>query len=524
MSRQWAIVLLAATFGFALQVPLQAPIDQTLASESRNASRWRFDAPLSSTNTTSNLIFDGVSSLLQQWGNTRYRNGHNIVPVTIPVGTIFYHGTTQKVVPTTPEWVATDPEHAYPFCQVAEGEKGCWSLTVAAARPLNILYFDGASAAKLYGPLDTQDLIAFGEVIDNPERAFEEYTRIERLCSWGKKYNLDGFMRMGVDFELMICDFQSSFEVVSFVKLVPGFPPPPAVLKKPSLAAFRMLEAGQMHNHFPGETRAQLDLTRLVSLYDTELFPSLVKGREGQERWFHRAAGIGKDDRERLMQHLDDVLSAKPSRSNIDWTSIYRVVIHRYADRLEVLQSMFQSKPPASEIVGRAKKTVDVFEYVESMLYPYILYGVEPPSSTAHQNGGSHDWAIPVFERCATLNTAFISSKVTLSSSEKLLLRAVNDVLYEICRALVGIWAEGREIGYGGNPEIEERRNSLTDHGTLGKWENEVDKLISWLDWSVMIKCRPTCGFEVRDPICFAPRAHFFTGDVLPPYLAFLAS
>ncbi|KAJ6507653.1 hypothetical protein DFH09DRAFT_276670 [Mycena vulgaris] len=31
-------------------------------------------------NATGHLIFDTVSSLLQHWPNTRYRNGHNIIP------------------------------------------------------------------------------------------------------------------------------------------------------------------------------------------------------------------------------------------------------------------------------------------------------------------------------------------------------------------------------------------------------------------------------------------------------------
>jgi hypothetical protein len=39
-------------------------------------------------NATDNLIFTTVASFLQQWPNTRYRNGHAIVRGTIPVGTV----------------------------------------------------------------------------------------------------------------------------------------------------------------------------------------------------------------------------------------------------------------------------------------------------------------------------------------------------------------------------------------------------------------------------------------------------
>lgn len=47
--------------------------------------------PLSiNTDETSNLVFTSVASLLQQWANTRYRNGHTIVKGAIPVGVVMY--------------------------------------------------------------------------------------------------------------------------------------------------------------------------------------------------------------------------------------------------------------------------------------------------------------------------------------------------------------------------------------------------------------------------------------------------
>jgi len=122
--------------------------------------------------------------------------GHTIVPATIPVGTILYHGTTKNEVPTTPEWVATDHEHAYLFCQGTES-KGCWELTLAVTRPLRVLYFDGSSAAKTVGTMDAQDIIAFGKAED--AGIFRENKRILALCEWGRKYGLDGFMRMEMD-------------------------------------------------------------------------------------------------------------------------------------------------------------------------------------------------------------------------------------------------------------------------------------------------------------------------------------
>ena len=120
--------------------------------------------------------------------------GHNLVLGVIPVGSLLYHGTFRNQIPNTPEWTATDPEHSYMFCRNLESDTGCWHLTLAATRPLKVLYFDGSSAAKMdNGPMDSQDLVIWKEV--RPEWSFREGERIARLCEWGSKYGIDGFVR-----------------------------------------------------------------------------------------------------------------------------------------------------------------------------------------------------------------------------------------------------------------------------------------------------------------------------------------
>lgn len=131
------------------------------------------------------------------------------MPATIPTGTLLYFGTPEPEIPKDPDWLAMDPELSYMFCGVpapfpssnsslAEPndapKNGGWHLTFAATRPLKLLYFDGSSAAKLLdGSLDSQDLITWGGVRE--DLVNEERERIETLCSWGKNYDLDGFVR-----------------------------------------------------------------------------------------------------------------------------------------------------------------------------------------------------------------------------------------------------------------------------------------------------------------------------------------
>lgn len=115
------------------------------------------------------------------------------MPGIVPVGTLLYHGRGDSNLPTVPEWTATDPEHSYIFCR-STTTGGCWHLTLVAARPLKVLYFDGSSAAKMRdGPMDTQDIVSWGGVF--PDRYFDERGRLTDLCKWGKPLGVDGFLR-----------------------------------------------------------------------------------------------------------------------------------------------------------------------------------------------------------------------------------------------------------------------------------------------------------------------------------------
>ena len=128
--------------------------------------------------------------------NPTKKLGHTIVPGTIPIGTLLYHGSAKKgEIPRTPEWTAIDPEHSYFFCVGTPEDPGCWLLTLVATRPLRVLYFDGSSAAKFHagGSMDSQDVLVWGEV--RRKWLFEEDKRLGDLCKWGEQYGIDGYVR-----------------------------------------------------------------------------------------------------------------------------------------------------------------------------------------------------------------------------------------------------------------------------------------------------------------------------------------
>ncbi len=99
-----------------------------------------------------------------------------MVPATIPIGTISYHGRMGDHVPDVPEWLAFDIDHTYIFCF-----SSCYVISLRAKRDLRLLYFDGSSAAEMDdGPLDSQDMVAWGK--PEPEKYMSEDERIKALC------------------------------------------------------------------------------------------------------------------------------------------------------------------------------------------------------------------------------------------------------------------------------------------------------------------------------------------------------
>ncbi|KAJ6571101.1 hypothetical protein B0H19DRAFT_937538 [Mycena capillaripes] len=505
------------------QIPLQTAANNTTILPSY--SLWADLDAHPDAHSTGHLIFDTVNSLSQHWPNTRYRNGHNIIPGTVPVGTLLYHGRGDKNLPTVPDWTATDPEHAFQFCSDGLGNAsvtGCWQLTLVTTRPLKVLYFDGSSGANMRGDgtLDAQDLLIWGKV--DPARWRDDWARLHDLCTWGRKFGLDGYVRMEMDFEVMLCDFSIGVELLSADylaawtsrHLTPGpdlpYSPRDKIPSAIDILQFEVIRAGGWHNHYPGESRIVLDMTRFISFYDISLAPSLVSHREGQERWDHRLQNISAADLVAVNTRLEQVLSPEISESGsgIDWKTQYRVLVDRYADRLELLEYLLNTTTP-DNLDERARL---IQTQLRIILTPYILSSarpVRPISASAHITDNA--WARPVWHGCATKHTGHIHGSAALSlkltASERLLLRALDETNREICRVVVRMWAAGVHAGLDPLLPREADNTPSENQLVLDAWRMNLSVLMRWLDWGVWVKCRPACGSE---EMCYLPTWPFF--------------
>ncbi|KAJ7792108.1 hypothetical protein B0H14DRAFT_3160481 [Mycena olivaceomarginata] len=500
------------------QIPLQTSSDN-MATVSPLDSKWTDLTARADANATSQLIFDSVTSILQHWTHTRYRNGHSIIPGTVPVGTLLYHGRGDNQLPTVPEWTAIDPEHSFPFCGIWGGsntDSGCWQLTMVATRPLKVLYFDGSSAANLRdaGTLEAQDLLVWGKF--DPERWVDERERIDDLCAWGKDFGIDGYLRMEMDLALSWFSADNlaswwtnpttSSLLRSTSRSTPDFHPPASsdsldpLDDDPSFPAgdifrFETVRAGSWHNHYPGETRIILDLTGLISFYDTTLAPSLVSARQGTERWDHRLADISPADLTAIKSRLSEALTREPNAgSGVDWRSLYRVVLERYSERLELAYT-------------------DAVACHADTLHPLHFASHAAGISSSVDSTGNDSWALPVWQGCATRHTAHIHADTDLqsrlTSSERLLLRTLDETNREICRVVVRMWVAGVHAGLDTLIPLEDNQAAADPLLVVQEWRLEAGALMKWLDWGVWVKCRPACGVE---EICYLPTWPYFRG------------
>ncbi|KAF8699832.1 hypothetical protein RHS03_06869, partial [Rhizoctonia solani] len=478
-----------------------------------------------------NHIFFRLATLLQHWPNTRYPSGSSIIPGSIPVGTTLYYGRGDAAIPSEPDWLAFDPEHATIFTGGSNGRL----FTFVTTRSLRVVYFDGAGGAKLLsGALDTQNLLAWGRIRN--QTIFEEQALINDLCQWGKAFSIDGYVRMEMDFEIMYCDFHQGIEVVSSLHIlptegghVPGEPQDETNLFNRSLTSpstrFRLrsleesrpphwrgalssltervseiFQAAAWHGRAPGEVRVRLDVARLVTLYDPAL-RSGIQLRRGLEKVQHRGKGLSQEDIDTFRGWVaNSVRSDAPVSSGVDWLALTTVIMDRYVSRLEYLRLLLNPdsiSPNATAIVEGARAQLMI------MLMPDLTPDTIPNdtaladsgaearySQTSMDKSRTHEWVKPILEHCSSYLVSHLPHK-TFTREERTLYAGVQGTLYEICRVLSLLWSEAYD------PLPDTKPTDLVD-----RWRTRVDKLMQWLDWPMWNKCTPECDL---DSICFIP-------------------
>ncbi|KAE9388285.1 hypothetical protein BT96DRAFT_947740 [Gymnopus androsaceus JB14] len=447
----------------ASQIPFVALQEASIAAgsnfslkSSENGESWDINV-LPNENATGHLVFETVNSFMQHWPNTRYRNGHTIIPGIVPTGTVLYHGRSDANTPTGPEWTATDPEHSYFFCHEQTTTGGCWQLTVTAIRPLNVIYFDGSGAAKMPdGSMDSQDVLAFGEIL--PDKYSSEWERVSSMCDWGKGFDVDGFVRMQAD----LCS-SASYQSTSCT----GW-------------------TSQTGGVLLGITWKKKNHTRREpTLYDDTSFvpvwsrSDLAKTDSNIVYWVFR-----KKTFRVLYEESEAVTTASEPGSGIDWQTLIRLVVKRFANRLEMVQYILNSTNPGNSASENEELAKNVQIQLVAMLRPYMLSSIKPSKDRV----ASTEWASPII-------SPQLLSSFELTASENLILGGVLETTREICRVVTGMWVDGVMAGL--DPDLYKPSSA----------EMEIDSLLeSWngtyLESHKVVRLEPACGIE---EICELP-------------------
>ncbi|KAF8309494.1 hypothetical protein DL93DRAFT_2062893, partial [Clavulina sp. PMI_390] len=445
--------------------------------------------------------------------------GLSIIPAVVPTGTVLYHGRTDANIPAVPDWLAFDFEHAHVFVSATSGHV----LTFATKRPLRVLAFDGLSA---HMARDTQQMLIYGRVVEQGAPLDPQ----EELCEWARKHNIDGFMRAEIHFELIICDFGTTMELVSTLRVLPsedmikrgkpnaskinaqlpqgrdgpsspgfGRPPPPAGWVG-SLLTDYLTEvdlAAKRHDFAPGETRVRPLFSKFVTFYDPEV-KSLIEGRRGQTRDHHRLLDIEKSDVEMMVKQLEEVVDdevgweEKSSASGVDWESILRVVIQRYGERLEFLNHTLATHRAVP--FTRAFKSR---QQVLTILAPYFTVYDIPANVSSMES--KRAWLSPVVQRCTTTHTKGLPTHL-FTKQEHLLYHGVQTVMREICRRMGRMFYMSYDI----ETIDPEKKTEETYSAIAEAMRVEISSLMEWLDWvQVWMKCRPSCAIDVSGVLLY---------------------
>lgn len=205
-----------------------------------DAATWYKAHPVDLFNASA--VFNTVHGALKQKDSNLMPVGVSFIPAYIPPNTLMYHSTSQPEIPETYEWIAMDWEFSYSFAGFQRGKKlhfrpphkkphasklpgkfgkprgDSYLYTFRNTKPLDkIIYLEGASAAKTAtGEMD-QQLVLSGQ--DSFDGIVDEYTAADVICKWGKDFGLQGYIRLEVGFEMVLCDFHDGIELAANVSL-----------------------------------------------------------------------------------------------------------------------------------------------------------------------------------------------------------------------------------------------------------------------------------------------------------------
>ena len=315
-----------------------------------------------------------------------------------------------------------------------------WLHTYVMKRDLRLVYLDGMSAAKSdKGTLDSQNFI-----LDHwGDEPWQDYSRARRMCKTAAqewKGRIDGFVRMEHGFELILCDFESSAELIGVERANRTLTVNND--EEGVMGIFSFMKAITARYHGIGMNRILLDYSRMITAfaYDIDLFPDQTK--------LPRLKNVSEEDRAKISASLSKSIMHNDHGSSpkwTDWQAVADMIVARYSDALHEL---------AYGHFYRSQRHLDL--EITLLMRPFIDYDRRNTSLEIH--------------RCA-------SHFVPLNHTASIASAAVTAISDRICSTF---FAAAAELSF------DDVRRRFQD-------------LVEYLEWTSWKECRG-CGY---DELCF---------------------
>ncbi|CCH42781.1 hypothetical protein BN7_2325 [Wickerhamomyces ciferrii] len=365
-------------------------------------------------------------------------------------------------------------------------------LTFQVKKPLDrMILLDGSSGAKSHtGEMDTQMILAKAGV----NETINEYEAAERICKWGEPFGLDGFIRIEIGFEAIICDFQNDkLELVSNVTIgwkqeAIGFPLEKDYIEEPveeiidsldAMAGFEFMNQGNAHSK--RDRRIELDYKGLVTpLNKTWIHP---------DPYLRRVNDINDDLKNELIENLENYLKTPiDTKTGTDWQFITDEIIDKFTPILETLNNSLSkfSKNDVDEdtLIKYAKNSVI---YTNNFVRRFKDYQIKDENE---QIQTAKKFAIYQFSHPLTSIT---------TESEHLIYSSVSKVVSEIVDFIFELNTQSIKI----------LKTAYSDKQSVLKYSNvmiaaskNLTNLLNTLNWVEFYQCDRKCN---SDELCYIP-------------------
>lgn len=300
------------------------------------------------------------------------------------------------------------------------------------------------------GTVDTQDLILLLNSRNDDVSAVGDYNRARKLCGLGAQWGIEGFVRMEMGFEILMCEIGNGLELESSTQRPSG--------KNQSHERLSQAEVLRgVSSRYTGITaqRLILDYSAMVSAfwYDLNLTNPDIDRAD-----LPRLPASNREGLARIQTDLKTAIDDSWTRGGIgnDWQGIVDMIITRYSDRLQLMAEIDTSGDT-------------ILTHIAVLLNLYIDYRYFD-LSTARRKCSTHYLTV-----------------VPQTTADYMIYEAVLTVMARICNTLF---------------HIRERllsEDGMTHSSALDESKSLLKVLIEYLGWTTWREC----GKCSHDEVCF---------------------